>query len=102
MDFLVTNSRPVKVLKNNLFFLRFFESLQRRTYITPTSYLELIKTFKKLLEKKRFDLLSLKNRYIIGLEKLANTEDSINEMKSYLIEKQPVLEKHQEVSINVI
>ena len=71
--------------------------MRRRTYITPTSYLELIKTFKKLLEKKRFDLLSLKNRYIIGLEKLGNTEESINDMQIYLIDKQPILEKHQEV-----
>lgn len=27
--------------------------LQRKTYITPTSYLELMSTFKDLLEKKR-------------------------------------------------
>ena len=78
-------------------FCSFFKSLRRRTYITPTSYLELIKTFKKLLEKKRFDLLTLKNRYLVGLEKLGSTEESINEMQVYLTDKQPILEKHQEV-----
>jgi len=62
--------------------------------------LELIKTFKKLLEKKRFELISLKNRYEIGLEKLGNTEESINDMQIYLIDKQPILEKHQEVKLN--
>uniref|UniRef100_S4R9C8 Dynein heavy chain AAA module D4 domain-containing protein n=1 Tax=Petromyzon marinus TaxID=7757 RepID=S4R9C8_PETMA len=49
---------------------RFYESLQRRTYVTPTSYLELIKTFKSLLERKRLELLTQKNRYVVGLEKL--------------------------------
>lgn len=31
----------------------FHIELQRRNYVTPTSYLELISTFKTLLEKKR-------------------------------------------------
>lgn len=31
----------------------FFERLGRHTYVTPTSYLELISTFKDLLAKKR-------------------------------------------------
>uniref|UniRef100_A0A8C4RIN5 Uncharacterized protein n=1 Tax=Erpetoichthys calabaricus TaxID=27687 RepID=A0A8C4RIN5_ERPCA len=48
----------------------FFESLQRRIYVTPTSYLELIKTFKRLLESKRLELLTNRNRYLTGLEKL--------------------------------
>ncbi len=38
--------------------------------MTPTSYLELILTFKKLLGSKRNDILTLKNRYLTGLEKL--------------------------------
>ena len=83
---------------SHAFPFRFFKTLRRRTYITPTSYLELIKTFKKLLEKKRFQLLSLKNRYEVGLEKLGNTEESINDMQIYLTDKQPILEKHQQVN----
>ena len=31
----------------------FYNELQRYNYVTPTSYLELISTFKLLLEKKR-------------------------------------------------
>lgn len=33
--------------------IEFYERLQRKTYVTPTSYLELINTFKDLLSKKR-------------------------------------------------
>ena len=32
---------------------RFLSELQRHNYVTPTSYLELISTFKGLLQKKR-------------------------------------------------
>jgi len=31
----------------------FDAKLQRKTYVTPTSYLEMINTFKDVLEKKR-------------------------------------------------
>lgn len=44
--------------------------LRRHNYVTPTSYLELILTFKTLLGKKRHDIMMMKNRYIVGLEKL--------------------------------
>ena len=51
-------------------FSRYYAVLLRRNYVTPTSYLELIKTFKSLLGKKRFQILTLKTRYLKGLEKL--------------------------------
>lgn len=49
---------------------RYFAVLRRHNYVTPTSYLELIKTFKALLNRKRLQILTLKNRYLKGLEKL--------------------------------
>ena len=49
---------------------RYYAILLRRNYVTPTSYLELIKTFKSLLGQKRFQILTLKTRYLKGLEKL--------------------------------
>ena len=54
----------------SFFFCRYYAVLLRRNYVTPTSYLELIKTFKSLLGKKRFQILTLKTRYLKGLEKL--------------------------------
>ena len=43
---------------------RYYDILRRYNYVTPTSYLELILTFKKLLGTKRDEILTLKNRYI--------------------------------------
>ena len=56
---------------------RYYETMRRRNYVTPTSYLELIKTFKSLLDHKRMEILTLKNRYIVGLEKLEFSESQV-------------------------
>ena len=49
---------------------RYFSRLRRHNYVTPTSYLELILTFKTLLNAKRNEVNTAMNRYIVGLEKL--------------------------------
>ena len=49
---------------------KYFSILRRHNYVTPTSYLELILTFKKLLGTKRNEILTLKQRYTTGLERL--------------------------------
>ena len=43
---------------------RYLHILQRHNYVTPTSYLELILTFKKLLGQKRNEIMTLRNRYV--------------------------------------
>jgi len=48
----------------------YYAELLRYNYVTPTSYLELILTFKKLLALKRDDIQMLRNRYVTGLDKL--------------------------------
>ncbi|XP_078090943.1 dynein axonemal heavy chain 3-like [Mustelus asterias] len=70
---------------------RFYQTLQRRTYITPTSYLELIKIFKNLLERKRLELLTNKNRYTVGLEKLDFAASQIEIMQQELTDLKPLL-----------
>lgn len=70
---------------------RYYETLRRHNYVTPTSYLELIQTFKTLLHSKREEIMSLKNRYIIGLEKLEFAASQVNIMKGELIALQPKL-----------
>lgn len=50
---------------------KFMEELGRHNYVTPTSYLELISSFKTLLNQKQTEVLKNKGRYEVGLEKLA-------------------------------
>jgi dynein heavy chain len=72
---------------------RFLSELRRNYYVTPTSYLELINTFKTILGKKRAEVSSAKKRYDVGLDKLITTEKSVEGMKQEIIELQPVLVK---------
>lgn len=55
----------VKELSDSL-----YNTLRRHNYVTPTSYLELILTFKTLLNSKRYEVDTMRNRYLVGLEKL--------------------------------
>ena len=48
----------------------FLAKLGRHNYVTPTSYLELISSFKKLLGASRGTIVKMKNRYVVGLDKL--------------------------------
>jgi len=68
-------------------------SLNRYYYVTPTSYLELINTFKNILSKQRLEVMETKTRYDNGLSKLAETENQVGGMKQELIALQPKLKE---------
>lgn len=70
---------------------KFLTNLKRHYYVTPTSYLELISTFKKLLGDKREEILGLKDRYENGYECLITTEAQVSKMQKELEELKPKL-----------
>ncbi|CAH1793738.1 unnamed protein product [Owenia fusiformis] len=72
---------------------KYYTILRRHNYVTPTSYLELILTFKKLLNQKRDNIMQLKNRYIGGLEKLDFAASQVSVMQQELTDLQPELIK---------
>ena len=74
---------------------RYLAEARRHFYVTPTSYLELISSYKDLLKKKQKEIDTKKKRYINGLEKLAATEQSVEAMKLELIALQPQLVQAQ-------
>jgi dynein heavy chain, axonemal len=59
---------------------KFKSQLKRHYYVTPTSYLELIGTFKVLLASKRAEIQNLKDRYSNGYDCLIKTEGSVSIM----------------------
>ena len=75
--------------------IKYQQEMRRYYYITPTSYLELIYTFKRLLNTKRVDVLKLRQRYAGGLEKLLDTASKVSVMQKELEELQPKLVKAQ-------
>uniref|UniRef100_A0A3P8WKL1 Dynein axonemal heavy chain 7 n=1 Tax=Cynoglossus semilaevis TaxID=244447 RepID=A0A3P8WKL1_CYNSE len=64
---------------------RFLADLRRHNYVTPTSYLELICTFKAL------EVMKLKHRYEVGLEKLESAASQVANMQVELEALQPQL-----------
>ena len=64
----------------------------RITYMTPTSYLELIKAFQGSLGITRESVKLARDRYANGLEKLAFAAEQVEHMQKELTEMIPVLE----------
>ncbi|CAJ1434663.1 unnamed protein product, partial [Effrenium voratum] len=78
--------------------VEFKNSLKRIYYATPTSFLELINTFKTLLAARRKQVTDLKDKYEKGLDKILTTEQSVEGMKVELINLQPkLIAKNEEV-----
>ncbi|CAM9558130.1 unnamed protein product, partial [Phaeothamnion confervicola] len=71
--------------------VRYRQELGRHFYVTPTSYLELINTFKSLLSRQRRAVLDRRERYDNGLLKLADTEAQVATMQKELEALQPRL-----------
>nr|XP_019946415.1 PREDICTED: dynein heavy chain 3, axonemal [Paralichthys olivaceus] len=70
---------------------KYFSRLRRHNYVTPTSYLELILTFKTLLTVKRNEVDSVRNRYLVGLQKLDFAASQVSVMQQELTALQPEL-----------
>ena len=62
----------------------FYEMLRRKNYVTPTSYLELLSSFAKLIGVYRSKIATNKDRLQIGLDKLSQTKDLIGNPKPEL------------------
>ncbi|KAH0950776.1 hypothetical protein HN011_006322 [Eciton burchellii] len=69
----------------------FLKQLGRYNYVTPTSYLELINTFKYLLNLRRQEVLHGKHRYEGGLGRLDSTHKQVGKMQEILVALQPKL-----------
>lgn len=70
---------------------QFYEELKRKTYVTPTSYLELIRTFKNLYSMKVNQITLQRNRYEVGLDKLDFAAGQVGIMQQELHDLQPKL-----------
>ena len=71
---------------------RFKRELKRINYVTPTSYLELILSFKDKLKACRKKVEKQISRYSTGLEKLSFAEDQVSTMQKELTDLLPTLE----------
>ena len=73
----------------------FREVFRRISYVTPTSYLELLSMYKKVLSEQRKTNDTSRNRLVRGLEVLKLAEIEIDKMSQQLEKDQPILERTQ-------
>ncbi|ESO02212.1 hypothetical protein HELRODRAFT_65497 [Helobdella robusta] len=76
--------------------IKFLASEGRRTYVTPTSYLQLLQLVKKLTSMKENELMGFRKRYLVGLEKLAFAASQVSVMQEELEKLKPELQKSAE------
>ena len=64
--------------------IKYKDAERMSTYVTPTSYLELLSTFRTLLAKMRSGISSAKHRYDHGLDTLKKTEEEVEDKQAAL------------------
>ena len=74
---------------------RFLLELRRYIYVTPTSYLELLRCFKNLLVDKRNQLQVQRSRFSGGVERLIKAAYEVELMKTELTKMKPELAEAQ-------
>jgi len=62
----------------------YFADSKIQYYVTPTSYLVLIKTFKDILAKKRHDIDTVIMKYEKGIDQLAQAKKEVNILQEKL------------------
>ncbi|XP_058823709.1 dynein axonemal heavy chain 3 [Topomyia yanbarensis] len=72
---------------------RFFLEQGRKNYVTPTSYLEMMRSFNTLYRKKYSEIISQRDRYTVGLEKLEFAAGQVSVMQDQLKSLQPQLKQ---------
>lgn len=70
---------------------KYLAELRRHNYVTPTSYLELLSTFRDLLDKQEKTIDQQRQRFEVGLDKLKTTEVDVQQLQNHLIEMKPKL-----------
>jgi len=73
--------------------LEFADQLNRHNYVTPTSFLELLASYKIILETKRVEVGQNKQRLVVGLDVLAKAAVEIEKLEIQIQDMAPVLEK---------
>ncbi|KAJ1562107.1 Dynein heavy chain 7, axonemal, partial [Cladochytrium tenue] len=75
---------------------KFLAASSRHNYVTPTSYLELLYSYKMLLRAKTDELSAVRGRYSGGLNKLQFAAEQVMQMQHDLSDLQPQLKKTSE------
>lgn len=72
---------------------RFYNEMRRHYYTTPSSYLELLKQYHTLLERRKDMIVAKRDRILNGLNKLLETNELVTVMGEDLQKYVPIIEE---------
>ncbi|PZC80020.1 hypothetical protein B5X24_HaOG215489 [Helicoverpa armigera] len=81
---------------------RLYQEMRRYFYTTPSSYLDLLKLYLMLLDKKQQQIIRGRDRISCGLQKLYETYEVVGTMEHQVREMEPILAKKAEESIALV
>ncbi len=71
----------------------FYGELRRKNYVTPMSYLELLKLYIEMMKYQQSVLPTRISKYTVGLQTLKETNEQVAKLQAKIIEMQPKLEE---------
>ncbi|CAL1542606.1 unnamed protein product [Lymnaea stagnalis] len=72
--------------------VRFWEETRRRYYSTPSSYMELIRLYARMLKDNKMEFMDNRNRLQAGLMTLTNAYSMVGAMQEELVSLGPIIE----------
>ncbi|KAH9496161.1 Dynein heavy chain 6, axonemal [Bulinus truncatus] len=72
--------------------VRFWEEARRRYYSTPSSYMELIRLYSRMLKENKEEFMNNKGRLQTGLRTLSNAYAMVGTMQEELVSLGPIIE----------
>ena len=70
---------------------QYMEETQHKLYFTPVAYIRTFKTFTRLLDERRKNVVDIQKRYDKGMAKIKETMDAVKYQADKLKKKTPVL-----------
>lgn len=86
----------------NVMAKRYHEEHAHILYFTPVFFIRTFRTFTRLLEERKLNVVEIQNRYNKGLEKLKVTMKEVKYYSSKLREKTPVMQEKQRSLVEVV
>ncbi|TPP51272.1 Dynein heavy chain and region D6 of dynein motor family protein [Leishmania donovani] len=73
--------------------------IRRHTYVTPSSFIDLVRGFRSMLHSKRIDIIEQRDKLANGMSKLEETKVTVSEMREALkVQDERLQAKSAEVS----
>ncbi|XP_028179118.1 dynein heavy chain 6, axonemal [Ostrinia furnacalis] len=81
---------------------RLYQEMRRYFYTTPSSYLDLLKLYLNLLDKKQQEIIRGRDRISCGLHKLYETYEVVGVMEQQVRDMEPILAKKADEGIALV